>query len=94
MRFRDSAVWFDHVTRDDIFFLPRPAAYLAAMFILSNVSRYEPELLADATRELTNVGYALTTFLDSAERYFPQLMLALLYVKAPSRGGEDIPACV
>lgn len=49
------------------------------MFILSNVSRYESELLAEPTRELTNVGYALTTFLDNGERFYPQLILNLLY---------------
>jgi hypothetical protein len=79
LRGRDDALWYDHVTRDGVAFLPRLAPYLAAMFILSNVSRYEPELLAEPTRELTNAGYALTTFLDSAERFFPQLILGLLY---------------
>jgi hypothetical protein len=82
LRFRETAVWFDHVTRDNIVFLPRLAPYLAGMFILSNVSRYEPELLAAPTRELTDVGYALSTFLDSAERFFPQLILTRLYAQA------------
>lgn len=79
LRLRNDAVWFDHVARDGVVLLPRPAPYLAAMFILSNVSRYEPELLAEPTRELTDVGYALTTFLDNAERFFPQLILDRLY---------------
>jgi hypothetical protein len=49
------------------------------MFILSNVSRYEPELLALPSRDLTDAGFALTTFLDAAERFYPQLALTLLY---------------
>ena len=39
----------------------------------------DPELLAAPTLELTDTGYALTTFLDNAERYFPQLILGRLY---------------
>ncbi len=46
------------------------------MFILSNVSRYNPEFLDDSVVG-TNLGYVLTEFLDNAERFFPQLMLEL-----------------
>lgn len=79
LRPRRDALWFHHVERDGVTFLPRAVAYLGAMFILSNVTRYEPELLAEPTRDLTDAGYALTTFLDSAERFFPQLILNELY---------------
>jgi hypothetical protein len=78
LRWRDDATWFDHVTRPDVVLLPRPAPYLGAMFILSNICRYEPELLSSVAGEMTDCGFALTSFLDSAERYYPQLLLNLL----------------
>ena len=51
---------------------------MAALFILSNVCRYEPDLLDAVTKESTDVGFAIGTFLDLAERFFPQLILELL----------------
>lgn len=75
---RDNAIWFDHVARPGVTLQHRLTAYLAALFILSNVSRYEPELLDAVTRESTDVGYVVGTFLDGAERFFPQLILELL----------------
>ncbi len=76
LRHSSDAVWFDHCARPGIKLFPRRQAYLAAMFILSNVSRYNPEFLDDSVVG-TNLGYVLTEFLDNAERFFPQLMLEL-----------------
>lgn len=78
LMWRDDALWFDHVTTSGIVMLPRLPAYLGALFILSNVSRYEPEFLDTVTREPTDVGYVLNAFLDCAERFLPQLVLELL----------------
>jgi hypothetical protein len=78
LRLRDNAVWFA-ARRDGAFpILPRPATYLAGLFILSNVVRYEPEFLEPAIGVPTDVGYALETFLDNAERFVPQLVIEML----------------
>ena len=75
LQLRDNALWFDHVSRPNVALLQRPLAYLAALFILSNVVRYEPHLLADVTKEPTSEGFVVSSFLDAAERFFPQLIL-------------------
>ena len=78
LRWRDTAVWYDHVVTDGVHLLPRLPAYFAALFILSNVVRYEPEYLDDATLQGTDMGYFLGSFLENAERFVPQLVLELL----------------
>lgn len=78
LEWRDDAVWYDHVVRPDIVLFPRLLAYLLGLFILSNVSRYEPEFIGLVTRDPTDHAYVLTSFLDHAERYLPQMLLSLL----------------
>lgn len=56
--------------------IPRDADYYVAMFILSNLVRYEPEQLVEAARFGTERAWLLRQFLAAAERYFPQLMLS------------------
>ena len=79
LNWREDAVWYDHIVGNDVVLLPRISAYLAALFILSNMCRYEPELIDGATRDPTDLAYVLNTFLDHVERYFPQLILEALY---------------
>lgn len=79
LRLRHDAWWYDHRAGGGVTLLHRLPAYIAAMFVLSNISRYEPEFLDDATLQLTDLGYFLRAFLDNAERFFPQLILDLLY---------------
>lgn len=79
LRLRENAMWYDHRTGGTVTLLPRLPAYIAAMFILSNISRYEPEFLDDAAMQATDLGYFLRAFLDNAERFFPQLILELIY---------------
>jgi len=75
---QDDPIWFDE--RAD---LRRPievtqrGAYLLGLFILSNVSRYEPEFLDVGFSSPTDLGFVIATFLEKAERYFPQLILGL-----------------
>jgi len=78
MRPRDSAVWLDHRVGGGVVLLPRIVAYLAAMFILSNVCRYEPDYLEDAAVGGTDLGFFLGQFLSAAERFFPHLVLELM----------------
>jgi hypothetical protein len=79
LRLRDNAYWFDHRVGNNVTLLPRQLAYMAAMYILSNVSRYEPEFLETPTSGLNDLGFVLQSFLDNAERFFPQLTVELLY---------------
>lgn len=56
---------------------PRAAYYLAGMFILSSLVRYEPEaLVMFAGSSDSELGWFLTQFLAAAERFYPQLMLS------------------
>lgn len=78
LRKRDDAYWSTIQLGASTPRLPREVAYFAAMFILSNISRYEPELLDDATLQLTDLGFFVRAFLDCAERFFPQLILDIV----------------
>jgi hypothetical protein len=78
LEWRPDAVWYDHIARDNVPLVKRLPAYLAALFILSNVVRYEPELVEPPSLDSTDLGYVITELLNSAERYFPQLVLELV----------------
>lgn len=78
LRLQEQAFWYDYRFGNSVTLLPRICAYIAAMFVLSNISRYEPEFLDDATLQLTDLGYFIRAFLENAERAFPQLMLEVL----------------
>jgi len=74
-----SAVWYDHLVWEcSSYQLNRLLAYPIVLFILSNISRYHPEMIQNATTELTDLSFVLKSSLDAAERYFPQFMLELL----------------
>lgn len=77
LQWRQDPVWFDQVSRPSETLLPRVAAYLAGLFILSNVSRYEPEALMPAI-ERTDLAFVIDSFLDCAERSVPLLVIELL----------------
>lgn len=77
LQWRQDPVWFDQITRPGETLLPRVAAYLAGLFILSNVSRYEPEALMPAI-EPTDLAFVIDSFLDCAERSIPLLVIELL----------------
>lgn len=77
LQLRNDAVWFDQVSRPGSTLLPRPASYLAALFILSNVSRYEPETLMHLL-EPTDLAYVVDSLLDCADRCIPLLVIELL----------------
>ncbi len=55
--------------------LPRAAAYLVTLFILSNVCRYDPERLGGVLTFSSEAEWLLRQALAAADRYFPQLML-------------------
>lgn len=76
---QSSAVWYDHlVWKFSSYQLNRLLAYPLVLFILSNISRYHPEIIQNATMELTDLSFVLKSSLDATERYFPQFMLELL----------------
>lgn len=55
--------------------LPRASYYLCAAFILSNVTRYEPESLMKLLSEPSSTAWLLERFLTAAERFYPNLVL-------------------
>ncbi len=79
LHYRDVPLWYDDRADLGTPTMPRLAACVAALFILSNHCRYEPEPLDAASREPSDVAYFLDTFLDSAERYIPQMLLDFVY---------------
>lgn len=76
---RDTALWYliRQVTPDPI--LPRPSYYFISLFILSNIVRYQPELMMEVTNPDSQLGWLLIRLLKAAERFYPQLMLGWLY---------------
>ena len=78
LRSREDPVWFDYVNDRLVGQLHRIGTYLAALFVLSNVNRYEPELLDNASSARSDLGFFLSTFLDAAERFLPQLVLEVV----------------
>jgi hypothetical protein len=66
--------WFI-VRRDDPDLVwPRPAYYFAALFILSSIVRYQPELMVETVATNSKWVWLLRRFMSSAERFYPQLM--------------------
>ncbi len=52
----------------------RAAYYIAALFILSSVIRYQPELMLRVTSTNSKWNWFLRRFVDRAERFYPHLM--------------------
>ncbi len=71
-----SPLWFDDFLADaDDCRVSRLPRYLLGLFILSNVARYEPELLAEPSRRSTDLRFFVEAFLDDAALRVPQLVL-------------------
>jgi len=54
---------------------PRAAYYFAALFILSSIVRYQPELIYQINSANTKSNWLLLRFMATAERFYPHLML-------------------
>lgn len=54
--------------------LPRAAYYIAGLFILSSIVRYQPEILAASDVSGSESAWQVGRFLYSAERFLPQLL--------------------
>lgn len=76
---RDTPIWYliRQGTSDPI--LSRPAYYFISLFILSNIVRYQPELMLEISNPDSQLGWLLIRLLKVAERFYPQLMLSWLY---------------
>lgn len=72
---RDDATWYYIREPDARKVLPREAYYYIAMFILSNVVRYQPEVMLDVIQPGSHLGWLLGRFAKKAERFFPHLIL-------------------
>lgn len=67
--------------------LPRAAYYLAGLFILSSVVRYQPELLAATDIVQSQTAWLLGRFLAAAERFLPQLLYSWIVGRDTYFGG-------
>jgi hypothetical protein len=61
--------------------LPRAAYYYIALFILASTVRYEPEMLVALVNPDSPLGWMVERFLNSAERFFPHLVLHWLFTE-------------
>lgn len=77
--YRMEPIWFAvrHENLDLVW--PRPAYYFAALFILGNIVRYEPELMFRVTSAHSKWAWMLQRFISAAERFYPNLMLNRVY---------------
>ncbi len=55
--------------------LSRASYYFAATFILSNVTRYEPEALMALISKQSSTAWLLDRFISASERFYPNLLL-------------------
>nr|WP_244245612.1 YaaC family protein [Leptospira kemamanensis] len=72
--FEGNSVWYLYDESKQKAF-PRIAYYHMAMFILSNIVRYEPESLQKIIIEKDDIYWILNRLLKLTDRYFPQLIL-------------------
>ncbi len=79
LMFSQSATWYAEREDNTSLLVPGIAKYLAAMFILGSLVRYEPDLLADAALPASETGWFLDRFIRAADRFFPQLALSFAY---------------
>lgn len=77
----ESPMWFDHIQRDRQVMPHRIEPYLMALYILSNVVRYEPHLLQAAYSGPSDTGLIIDNALRCADRYVPQLLVSLMFGK-------------
>jgi len=70
----DIPMWFTIRRTNSGLVWPRPAYYLAALFILSSLVRYEPDLLFEEISQNSKWVWFFKRFLEKAERFFPHLM--------------------
>lgn len=73
----DTPIWFIEKEGPDSVRLPRAAYYFCGMYILSNIVRYQPEMVADTLIRggASDEAWILARFMRHAQRFFPQLML-------------------
>jgi hypothetical protein len=75
---QEESTWYLIRQPDPDLVFPRPAYYFVALFILGSVVRYEPEMMLDTVVPGSLSGWFLKRVVQSAERFFPQLMLSWL----------------
>ncbi|WP_424196198.1 YaaC family protein [Ampullimonas aquatilis] len=76
LMWRNDATWYDLLNKSEVNLLPRIASHIGALFILSNISRYEPELLIEVLKP-TDIAFVITSFLDATERAIPLLAIEI-----------------
>lgn len=72
----DYCIWFQY---DDNEAMPRLAYYHIALFILSNIVRYEPESLQAIISENSEVYWLLKRLIYLTERYYAQLAISEIH---------------
>lgn len=62
-------------------YLDRGSYYYIALFILSSIARYEPEMLQELNDKYNEYSWLIKKLLNLAERFFPQILFGELYSK-------------
>jgi hypothetical protein len=68
-------LWFIVRRTDTNSLSPRAAHYFAALFLLGNIVRYEPELIAQIASTNSKWSWFLRGFVAAADRFYSNLML-------------------
>jgi YaaC-like Protein len=71
----ETSIWHCISEKDHPKSLPRSCYYYIGAFILSNIARYQPELLLTMTEPDSMYKWIVERFLKHAERYYPQLKM-------------------
>jgi YaaC-like Protein len=79
--FGGNPIWFVVKQTQPAVVWSRPAYYFAALFILGNVVRYEPELMYQITSTHSKWAWFLRRFVANAERFYPQLLFNWIHNK-------------
>jgi hypothetical protein len=87
LSFGTTSLWYAIRQGPEDNLLPRAAYYLAGLFILSSMVRYQPELLVTTEVIHSQTAWLLGRFLAAAERFFPQLMYSWMMGRETYFGG-------
>lgn len=71
---RSDPIWFAVRNEHTDFVWPRAAYYFAALFILGNIVRYQPELMYPVISGHSKWAWMLRRFIVNTERFYPNLL--------------------
>ncbi|HHT9105407.1 MAG TPA: YaaC family protein [Candidatus Wujingus californicus] len=81
LRLNNLPTWYIYKAKKNEILFPRFLYYVFGLFILSNLSRYNPESLIRIQSQKDTCYYIINQFLDYSERFLPHLLLNWIHNK-------------